>query len=100
MGRMPRMLVFEAADRIEANLIRVIRLGSMSSTEITSCKPTCRYLCACPDLDYFRFADNPARIPRCGYEDSPDRSLSGRLFNSRSLKDLINGCSQATNSQG
>jgi hypothetical protein len=49
MGRLPRMLVFEAADRIEANLIRiasewpVIRPGSMSSAEITYYKPTSHY---------------------------------------------------------
>jgi len=28
----------------------------MPRAEITSCKPTSHYLCACPDLDYFRFA--------------------------------------------
>jgi hypothetical protein len=35
-----------------------IRLESMPSAEITSYKPTSRYLSACPDLDYFRLADN------------------------------------------
>jgi hypothetical protein len=27
-------------------------------------KPTSRYLCACPDLDYFRIADHTSRIAR------------------------------------
>jgi hypothetical protein len=31
----------------------------MPSAEIVSDKPTFRYLCACPDLDYFRIADKP-----------------------------------------
>jgi hypothetical protein len=35
-----------------------IRLESMPSAEITSYRPTSRYLSACPDLDYFRLADN------------------------------------------
>jgi hypothetical protein len=26
--------------------------------------PTSRYRCACPDLDYFRLADNPGVGPR------------------------------------
>jgi hypothetical protein len=30
---------------------------SLPSAEITSYKPTSRYLSASPDLDYFRFAD-------------------------------------------
>jgi hypothetical protein len=36
----------------------VIRPESMPSAAITSYKPTSRYLCACPDLDYFRFVDH------------------------------------------
>ena|SRR6266436_1498380 len=35
----------------------------MPRAEITSYKPTSRYLCACPDLDYSRFADFRYLIP-------------------------------------
>jgi hypothetical protein len=32
-----------------------------AKAEITSYKPTCRYRSACPNLDYFRIADDPAQ---------------------------------------
>jgi hypothetical protein len=37
----------------------VIRPESMPSADITSYKPTSRYLSACPDLDCFQLADKP-----------------------------------------
>ena len=44
---------------------------------MTSNKPTSRYLCACPDLDYFRFVDHSAlrrtRLTQCFQGMGPRR---------------------------
>jgi hypothetical protein len=40
--------------------MRPYELASQSGAIAITCyKPTSRYLCACPDLDYFGFADHP-----------------------------------------
>ena len=44
----------------------VTRRESVPIGKITSYKPTSHYLCTRPDLDYFRFADDPGVISRCG----------------------------------
>jgi hypothetical protein len=58
-------MTFHLDQIIEAHLRRIRTGNALSvSCAIDDEKPTCRYLCACPDLNYFRIADN-SRVTTC-----------------------------------
>lgn len=57
---------------------------TIQSAEITSHKPTSRYLSACPDPGYFRFADDPLSVLKARDSVEVTRALFKLIVPNRS----------------